>query len=249
MTIATIGYIGVLVGLASAGYLVILGVRGARDPKAAGKASIRPAVLGMMAGGATAFVALELAIITNDFSVKFVAEHSARSTPFLFKLATAWAALEGSIVLWGLVLTVYTAFVFRQYRDGDRLGAGALAVMGGVAVFFFGAVATIANPFTAISPVPADGPGPNPLLQNHVLMAIHPPLLYAGYVGFTVPFAFAISALALGERGPGWVKRTQRWSLVAWCVLTAGITCGAWWSYAVLGWGGYWGWDPVENPS
>jgi cytochrome c-type biogenesis protein CcmF len=99
------------------------------------------------------------------------------------------------------------------------------------------------------SVVPPDGPGPNPLLQNHILMAVHPPLLYAGYVGFTAPFAFAISALALGERESNWVRRTQRWSLVAWAFLTAGIVCGAWWSYEVLGWGGYWAWDPVENAS
>src|SRR2546421_11028694 len=104
MTIATLGYIGVLVGLASAGYLVVLGVRAARQPASVGKAMIRPAVWGLVAGGATAFASLELALITNDFSIKYVAEHHSRATPFLFKLATAWAALEGSIVLWGLVL-------------------------------------------------------------------------------------------------------------------------------------------------
>src|SRR6185369_14177681 len=165
-------------------------------------------------------------------------------------LAGAWAALEGSIVLWGLVLAVYTAFVFRQFRDGDRLGAGALAVMGGVAVFFFGAVATIANPFTAISPLPADGPGPNPLLQNHILMAVHPPLLYAGYVGMSVPFAFAVGAVLSGEaERTDWIRVTRPWTMLSWGFLSAAIIAGMWWSYEVLGWGGYWAWDPVENAS
>ncbi|MEJ7846407.1 MAG: cytochrome c-type biogenesis CcmF C-terminal domain-containing protein, partial [Acidimicrobiales bacterium] len=133
----------------------------------------------------------------------------------------------------------------------DRLGAGALAVCGAVAVFFFGLLAFPASPFRTLAAelVPLDGPGPNPLLQDHPFMAIHPPLLYAGYVGFTAPFAFAVSALALGVRGPGWVRRTQRWTLGAWALLSAGIVLGAWWSYEVLGWGGYWAWDPVENAS
>jgi cytochrome c-type biogenesis protein CcmF len=191
----------------------------------------------------------------------FVAENSARATPLLYKMATAWAALEGSLVLWSAILAVYVLLVFRQFRrpgraldgapadDADRLGAGALAVLGAVAVFFFAVLVTVANPFRVLDAIPADGPGPNPLLQNHPLMAVHPPLLYLGYVGFSAPFAFAVSALALGERGVRWVRRTQRWTLVAWTFLTAGIVCGAWWSYEVLGWGGYWAWDPVENAS
>jgi cytochrome c-type biogenesis protein CcmF len=247
--IALAGFGGVLVALCCAALLAWNGLRGVRSPNTIVRPVLVPIVIGMLAGAALAFASLEWAIITDNFSVKYVAQHSARATPFLFKLATAWAALEGSIVLWGLVLAVYTWFVLRQLREGDRLAAGALGVLGLIGVFFFGVVATIANPFELLSPVPLDGPGPNPLLQNHWLMAIHPPLLYAGYVGFSVPFAFAISALLIGEPGTGWVRRTQRWSLVAWMFLTAGITCGAWWSYAVLGWGGYWAWDPVENAS
>ncbi|MCB1246861.1 MAG: heme lyase CcmF/NrfE family subunit, partial [Acidimicrobiia bacterium] len=147
----------------------------------------------------------------------------------------------------------------------DGLGAMALAVMGMVSIFWFGVMATIANPFAvctsivdgvcsatswmpfAASVAPVEGLGPNPLLQNHILMAVHPPMLYVGYVGMTVPFGFAIAALLRGDTGKAWLDRTHRWTLVSWIFLTIGITLGAWWSYEVLGWGGYWAWDPVEN--
>ena len=119
-----------------------------------------------------------------------------------------------------------------------------------VAAFFFFLLAGPANPFKSVAPAAGyDGPGPNPLLQNHPLMAFHPPMLYLGYVGFTVPFAFAIAALVTGRVGEGWLLDTRRWTLVAWGFLTVGIVLGAWWSYEVLGWGGYWAWDPVENAS
>lgn len=204
----------------------------------------------MIAGGAVAaFLLLELALLVDDFSIEYVAEHHSRSTPLIFAVATAWAALEGSIVLWGLVLAGYVFTVHRKLTSSDRLGAAAMVVLGGVSLFFFIVIATIANPFAAVFPIPLDGPGPNTLLQNNILMAVHPPLLYLGYVGFTVPFAFAIGALVLGEQGTVWLKRTHRWSLVAWSFLSAGIVAGAWWSYSVLGWGGYWAWDPVENAS
>ena len=213
----------------------------------------------------SAFVALEIAILTHDFSIEYVARNTATSTPFVFLLASGWAALEGSIVLWGIVLAFFTWLVARTVWGNDALGAGALAVMGAVAVFWFGLMATAANPFAICTGVadgvcsasswlpigtavaPADGLGPNPLLQNHILMAVHPPMLYLGYVGFTVPFAFAVSALALGRQGRAWLDRTHRWSVIAWIFLTAGILLGGWWSYEVLGWGGYWAWDPVEN--
>jgi cytochrome c-type biogenesis protein CcmF len=183
-------------------------------------------------------------------------------------VATAWAALEGSIILWGLILAGFTwAMTLRYRRSPDPLGAASLAVMGGVGLFFFGLMITVANPFevcisalasgcAASSPwpfaavdAPLNGPGPNPLLQNHLLMAIHPPMLYLGYVGLTVPFAYAIGALALGIPGPEWLRRSHRSTLVAWSFLTVGITLGGWWAYEVLSWGGYWAWDPVENAS
>ncbi|WP_370325950.1 heme lyase CcmF/NrfE family subunit [Euzebya sp.] len=193
--------------------------------------------------------ALEVALVTDDFSVAYVAENHARSTPLLFSIATAWAALEGSIVLWCLVLAAFTFLFVRRLDESDRLGMAATAVIGVVALFFFGLVLTVANPFGTLANPPADGPGPNPLLLDHLLMAVHPPLLYLGYVGFTIPFGLGVGALMVGDPGPGWLHRTRRWSLVAWTFLTAGIAVGALWSYEVLGWGGYWAWDPVENAS
>ena len=200
---------------------------------------------------AVATIAMEIAILRDDFSVKFVAEHSARSTPLLYKVATLWSALEGSIVLWVLVLAGYIALVLWRFRASltDHLVAWSLLTMFVVAAFFFGLLVGPADPFVTLSAAPADGPGPNPLLQNHPLMVIHPPLLYIGLVGFTVPFAFAIGALVTGRLGEGWLGETRRWTLFAWGSLTTGIVLGAWWSYEVLGWGGYWAWDPVENAS
>jgi cytochrome c-type biogenesis protein CcmF len=198
------------------------------------------------------FVIMERALITRDFTVLFVAENGSSRTPAIYNFATLWSALEGSIILWALVLNGFVAASVVKFRDriDDPLFGWALLTMYLVVLFFFVLLVGPANPFKTFEP-PAgyDGPGPNPLLQNHVLMAFHPPMLYLGYVGFTVPFAFAIGALATGRVGEGWLVATRRWTLIAWGFLTAGIILGAWWSYEVLGWGGYWAWDPVENAS
>ncbi|MEM8904080.1 MAG: heme lyase CcmF/NrfE family subunit [Actinomycetota bacterium] len=203
-------------------------------------------------GAAAAFVVMEVALLTDDFSLVYVADTSARSTPLLYKIATLWAALEGSIILWVLVLTgfvVATVVAFRHRAD-DPLFVVALGVQLVVTAFFFALMVGPADPFVQVAgAVPDDGPGPNPLLQNHILQIAHPPLLYLGYVGFTVPFSFAVAALATGRLGEGWLLATRRWTLFAWGGLTLGIVLGAWWSYEVLGWGGYWAWDPVENAS
>ena len=234
-----------------------------------------------MTGAAVVAVSvMERALIARDFTVKFVADNGSSATPAVFNVATLWAALEGSILLWALVLCGYTTAVAMRFRgggggsptvsgmrpgrfrrqlragagpalgDGDPVLAWALLVMFAVSAFFFALIAGPASPFVEIDP-PAgyDGPGPNPLLQNHILMAFHPPILYLGYVGFTVPFAFAVAALATGRLGEGWLAATRRWTLASWGFLTLGIVLGAWWSYETLGWGGYWAWDPVENAS
>lgn len=243
---ATVGWTAAVLGLFSSGALAYLGLRGRRRPVR--RAQLRLAVTGMVVAALAAMAALEYALLTDDFSVSYVAETSARATPLLFKISTGWSALEGSIVLWVLVLVGYTAMVLRQVKTAeDRLGIGALGILGIVAAFFFGLITTVANPFGIVSNPPADGPGPNPILQNHLMVVIHPPMLYLGFVGFTVPFAFAMSALLLRERGVGWLRRTRRANLVAWSFLSGGLVYGAWWSYEVLGWGGYWAWDPVEN--
>ena len=212
-----------------------------------------PATVVVLAVAAVGQVAvMERALITRDFTVAYVAQHGSHRTPALFNVATLWSALEGSILLWVLVLVGYLVMVARRFRHrlADPLVGWALLVLFAVCTFFFMLLAGPAHPFASFDPWPGyDGPGPNPLLQNHVLMAFHPPILYLGYVGFTVPFAFAIGALTTGRIGDGWLVETRRWTLLAWTCLTAGIILGAWWSYEVLGWGGYWAWDPVENVS
>jgi len=204
-------------------------------------------------GAIVGFVALERALITRDFTVKYVFDNGSHRTPPIYNFATAWASLEGSILLWGLVLAGYVGVVLTKFRSriADPLVTWALVVVLLVTAFFFALMLGPADPFISVELPPGfvDGPGPNPLLQNNVLMAVHPPMLYLGYVGFTIPFAFAIAALITGRVGEGWLVETRRWTLFAWGFLTLGIVLGSWWSYDVLGWGGYWGWDPVENAS
>lgn len=201
------------------------------------------------AGLLAAFILLEVALFTDNFGVRFVASHHRRETGALFTFTSAWAGLEGSLLLWATIIAGYLAVVSRQARPTDRLAEVASSVMSAVAAFFATLVLIVTPTFSASPRSVSDGRGANPLLQDNMLMAVHPPLLYLGYVGMLVPFAFAVAALLLRERGPRWVLRTQRWAVVAWGFLTAGIVIGGWWSYDVLGWGGYWAWDPVENAS
>ena len=248
MILAGLGWAGAMLGAAASAVLAWWGLRAQRSPGSVRLAQLRTAAVVAFAGAAVAQIALVAALVTDDFSVSYVAETGSRATPLLFKVTAAWSALDGSSVLWALVLAGFLVAVSRGVRSTeDRLGAGALGIMALVAVFFFTLITTVTNPFQVLADAPADGPGPNPLLQNHLLVAFHPPLLYVGYVGFTVPFAFAISALLLRQAGVDWLRRTRRANLVAWTALTGGLLLGAWWSYEVLGWGGYWAWDPVEN--
>ncbi|MBA2624422.1 MAG: cytochrome c biogenesis protein CcsA, partial [Acidimicrobiia bacterium] len=249
---AALGTAGVVLGLAGSllgAVTLAVGLRGRRAPLLRLGRSYAFLVLG---GAVLATGAMEWALVTHDFSLAYVADNSSRSTPLVYTIATLWAALEGSIILWSLVLAGYLVAVVHRFRDRltDPLVGWATLTMLVVAAFFFALMLGPANPFeTVVGPVPTDGPGPNPLLQDHPLMAIHPPMLYLGYVGFTVPFAFAVAALVTGRVGEGWLSVTRRWTLLAWGFLTTGIVLGAWWSYEVLGWGGYWAWDPVENAS
>ena len=204
----------------------------------------------VLLGAVIATGAMQWALITHDFSLVYVAENNARATPLIYSITGMWSALEGSILLWGLVLSIFTLAVVWHYRRkaNDDVVGWAIAIMLGVAAFFFGLMVGPANPFVSTpSDVPSSGAGPNALLQNNPLVAIHPPLLYAGMVGFTVPFAFAMAMLITGRVNEGWHVDTRRWALIAWTSLSVGIVLGAWWSYQVLGWGGFWGWDPVEN--
>ncbi|MFM9084788.1 MAG: heme lyase CcmF/NrfE family subunit, partial [Actinomycetota bacterium] len=185
------------------------------------------------------------------FSLDYIQRVGSRSTPALYNFAAVWSALEGSILMWVLVLAGLTAAVAHKYRRRieDPMVGWAMATMFATAIFFFMLTLGPANPFAPGAPGVVDGPGPNPLLQNHVLVMFHPPILYIGYVGMTVPFAFAIGALVTGRLGEGWLVETRRWAIVSWGMLTFGIILGGWWSYEVLGWSGVWAWDPVENAS
>jgi len=202
----------------------------------------------MLAGGLLAVGAMEHALVTHDFALTFVAENNSTVTPLLYSITGMWSALAGSILLWGFVLAVVcTVFVWRyRAHAADTVIRWALFVLYVVSAFFFGLMLGPANPFRTASGV-TQGLGPNSLLQDNPLVAIHPPLLYAGMVLFTVPFAFAIGMLATGRVGDRWQIECRRWTLLAFTCLSVGIVLGAWWSYQVLGWGGFWGWDPVEN--
>ena len=249
---ATLGTVFVALGLvaSAAGVVTVAWGLATRTPSLVVRSRSWAWMLAVAAVGQV--VVMERALITRDFTVAFVAEHGSHRTPALFNVATLWSALEGSILLWVLILVGYLVLVVHRFRDrlGDPMVGWTLLVMFAVCAFFFFLLAGPAQPFGRFEPwVGYDGPGPNPLLQNHVLMAFHPPVLYLGYVGFTVPFALAVASLATGRLGEGWLLEARRWTLVAWGCLTVGIILGAWWSYEVLGWGGYWAWDPVENAS
>jgi len=202
----------------------------------------------MLVGALLATVAMEHALVTHDFSIVFVAENNSKVTPLLYSLTGLWSALAGSILLWGLILTILTSVFVWRYRRlvTDQVIRWATLVLYVVTAFFFGMMVGPANPFVTTPDVTA-GLGPNSLLQDNPLVAIHPPLLYIGFVGFTVPFAFAIGMLATGRISDRWQIECRRWTLFSFTSLSVGIVLGAWWSYQVLGWGGFWGWDPVEN--
>lgn len=240
-----LGTAGLAAGLLAAPLSALLWLRVALVAAPARPA--RRATLGALLAAAAACAALEMALLTHDFSVRFVAENGGRHVPTYYAVTSLWSAMDGSLLLWLLVLTGYGALLARGRPD--RLRAYAMVVVSVVGTCFFALSTFAANPFRTVDPVPLDGPGPNPLLHQHPAMGLHPPLLYAGYLGMLVPFALALAAPLAGRAGRRWVRVARPWALVAWCTLTAGIVLGAWWSYAVLGWGGYWAWDPVENAS
>lgn len=204
----------------------------------------------ILLGAVVATIAMQHALITHDFRLSYVVQNDSTQTPLLYRITAMWSALQGSILLWSLILAGYIAAIAIHFRRRihEPIVGWAMAVAYVVAAFFFGLMITVSNPFTTVSgSIPTDGPGPDPLLQNHILVAFHPPMLYLGLVGFTVPFCFAVASLITGRVGEGWMAETRRWTLFAWAFLSGGIVLGAWWSYQVLGWGGYWAWDPVEN--
>lgn len=193
-----------------------------------------------------AFAALTYGFVTSDFSILDVAQNSHTLKPLIYKITGVWGNHEGSMLLWVLVLAVYTALIAVWQRGGDRLAATALGVMGLLAAAFLLFIILTSDPFVRLDPPPFEGRGLNPLLQDPGL-AFHPPMLYLGYVGLSATFAYAAAALITGEADADWAKAARPFMLAAWIALTLGITLGSWWAYYVLGWGGFWFWDPVEN--
>lgn len=244
------GHTGVLLGFVAAVVgIIVLAVGLARGRSSMKRSGLVYAPL-ILVGGLIAVAAMEHALVTHDFSLAYVAQNNSRETPVLYSITGLWSALAGSILLWGLVLGGYaTAMVWRfRKRSDEDLIAWATLVVYVVAAFFFGLMLGPSDPFQhVVGAIPTNGPGPNSLLQNNPLVLIHPPMLYLGLVGFTLPFAFAVASLITGRLDDDWQGETRRWTLFAWAFLTMGILLGAWWSYEVLGWGGFWGWDPVEN--
>ncbi|MBI2958274.1 MAG: heme lyase CcmF/NrfE family subunit [Chloroflexi bacterium] len=196
-----------------------------------------------------ASAALWYAFITHDFQVKYVYQYSSRDLSLIYLISAFWAGQEGSLLLWAFVLSIFGAIVVYQTRKRNAdLAPYVLLVITAIEVFFLGILNFSSQPFARLDGIPPEGNGLNPMLANPG-MFFHPTTLYLGYVGFTVPFAFCIAALVTGRLGDQWIKSTRRWTLFAWLFLTLGNLFGAWWAYNELGWGGYWGWDPVESAS
>ncbi len=242
-----LGELALAVALLLALYSIGANLYGVRRNRLDALESARHALWAMTVMVALAALSLWAALLTNDFSLAYVAEHSSSSLSTFYKFTALWGGQEGSMLFWTLLLSVFTSVAAYQNRSRNpQIAPYALAVMAGVAVFFLGMLNFVTPPFVRLAHIPPDGSDLNPLLQNY-WMAIHPPSLYTGYVSTTVPFAFASAALITGKLDDTWIRTTRRWAIFSWFFLTLGNLFGARWAYEVLGWGGYWAWDPVEN--
>lgn len=245
---AFVGTAALALALALAVYGAVVSVVGIRTRNPSLIESARTTAYSVFGLVVAANLAMLVALLSDDFSLQYVASNSSAATPPFFKVLALWSADEGSLLLWNLVLAGYLAAVALRFRRRrPETFPWAFAVLYGVSAFYLLLVLGPTTPFATLDAVPPDGGGPLPLLQNHPLMAAHPPFLYLGFIGFTVPFAFAIAGLITGRVNDEWMRITHRWTLAAWAFLTIGLLLGALWSYGVLGWGGYWAWDPVEN--
>jgi cytochrome c-type biogenesis protein CcmF len=253
-----LGSFALLLALNLSGYTLVAGAIALRQlstnaagrisPERLAETARRSGIASFFAVSVAAF-ALLWAAFNNDFSVAYILHHSNRALPGPYKFAALWSGQEGSLLLWAWLLATYGLVLRLRHKVDVRLTAFASTILAGVQLFFLLLLNFAATPFSLVSgQVPADGFGLNPLLQ-YPEMVIHPPMLYLGYVGFSVPFAFALGALMMRYPGEKWIHITRRWTMVTWLFLTCGIVLGMHWAYAVLGWGGYWGWDPVENAS
>jgi cytochrome c-type biogenesis protein CcmF len=247
--IPELGHFSLIIALFLAMSLGVLPILGAARNNAVLMGLARPLAFGQFVFIVLAFATLANAFLHNDFSVLYVAEHSNSQLPLHYRFAAIWGGHEGSLLLWVTILSVWTAAVATFSRHlPEEMVARVLGVMGLVSVGFILFMLLTSNPFDRLLPAAADGQELNPLLQDPGLV-IHPPMLYMGYVGFSVAFAFAIAALIGGKLDATWARWSRPWTTVAWTFLTCGVMLGSWWAYYELGWGGWWFWDPVENAS
>ncbi len=247
--IPEIGHFALILALSLAVCQGIIPLVGAYRNDAAMMAVGRSAANGQFFFVAFAFGCLVWAFVQSDFSVLYVANHSQLALPTIYKISAVWGAHEGSLLMWILILSIWTVAVgYFSHNLPEKFSARVIGVLGLLSVGFLLFTLLTSNPFERLTPAPADGGDLNPLLQDPGL-AIHPPILYTGYVGFSVAFAFAIAAMISGNLDQKWARWTRPWTTVAWLFLTVGIALGSWWAYYELGWGGWWFWDPVENAS
>jgi cytochrome c-type biogenesis protein CcmF len=246
--LANIGHGAVVIGLAVSLFTAAASVLAARSGDIGLATAGRRAMYVACGLSAIACGVMVVALVGHDFSILYVAGNNATTTPPFYSFISLWAALEGSILFWTLLLTGWSSLLLYRYRSAHpALMPWAAAGLAVVAAFFFAVMTWPGDPFVSVTPVSTEGNGPNALLQNHPFMGLHPPLLYLGYTGLAIPFALTVAALVTRRLDGEWLTLVRRWTLVPWIFLTAGIVAGAWWSYEVLGWGGYWAWDPVEN--
>ncbi|HSQ07090.1 MAG TPA: heme lyase CcmF/NrfE family subunit, partial [Chromatiaceae bacterium] len=247
--IPEIGHFALILALALAVVQAVFPLAGSYTGSRAWMEMARPLAWGQFTFALIAFAALTQAFLTDDFSVAYVAQNSNSLMPQIYKVSAVWGAHEGSLLLWATLLAAWGAAVARFSRNLPLVMiARVLSVQGMVGIGFLLFMLLTSNPFDRIFPVPMEGRDLNPLLQDFGL-AIHPPMLYMGSVGFSVAFAFAIAALMGGRLDAAWARWSRPWTTVAWIFLTLGIALGSWWAYYELGWGGWWFWDPVENAS
>jgi len=242
-----LGNLALAIALLLAVYSIVANIYGARRNAPDFVASARHAIWSMCAMVTIAVVVLWVALLRSDFSLEYVAAYSSTTLPTGYKITALWGGQQGSLLFWTWLLAIFTSIAaFQNRRRNPEIAPYALAVLAGVAIFFLLMLNFVTRPFDLLAVAPAEGSDLNPLLQNY-WMAIHPPSLYTGYVSASVPFAFGAAALITGKLDDGWIRSTRRWAIFSWLFLTLGNLFGARWAYEVLGWGGYWAWDPVEN--
>jgi len=247
--IPELGHFALIIAFAVAIVQSIVPLIGTARNQAALISLARPAALTQLLFVGLSYAALTHAFIVHDFSVLYVSQHSNLVQPLMYRISGVWGSHEGSLLLWTLILSLWTIAVAVYSRSLPEIFmARVLAVMGMISTGFIAFMLFTSNPFERIFPTPLDGNELNPLLQDPGLV-MHPPLLYMGYVGFSVAFAFAVAALLGGKLDATWARWSRPWTTVAWSFLTIGIALGSWWAYNELGWGGWWFWDPVENAS